>query len=500
MAAPDPDDLILPVLRETLAVRRTIEPTGALRVRVVPRRHSEALTVASTTESLAVERIPVGRVVDAPRGPWQDGDVLVVPVHEERLVVERRLVLVEEWRVHRRRSVAHESLAVDCWSDEVVVERRDATGAWQAVPAGTFGPISAGAPAAENAHRGAGREPAAASREPPHQRTPMRQTVVGVFDRFSSAQHAADLLRQRGIADDFIRITESDVEADDEARGPGLLDRIKHFFSGTSDDDFELSAYSEAVRRGGGVVKVEVDDEPEVEAAREVLQSAGAVDIDERVSEWKASGWAPDAGTAATAATTASMAGAATRGTRSDADQVIPVVREELAVGKRVVKAGGVRVYARTVEEAVHESVSLREERARVERRPVDRAASAADLEAVGERSIEIEETVERPVVEKTARVVEEVVVGKDVRQKQADVNETVRHTEVEVREFGGEEVDLAPARRFGETLAADERYRGREWSTVETDLRDTWQRDHPGSTWDEVKDTVREAWHRVTR
>lgn len=209
------------------------------------------------------------------------------------------------------------------------------------------------------------------------------------------------------------------------------------------------------------------------------------------------------------------------------AEEVIPVVREDVQVGKRAVKAGGVRVYSRLVADKVHESMDLREERARVERRPVDRPASEADLRALGERSIEVEETVERPVVQKTARVVEEVVVGKEVRQKRADIDETVRRTEVDVQQLGGDDrspayadfeqdfrsdfstrygstgkryEDIEPAYRFGHSLAGDERYTGRRWEDVEADARSDWDRSNSGSAWQDIKDAVRHAWERAKR
>ena len=389
----------------------------------------------------------------------------------------------------------------------------------------------------------------------------MRQTVVGVFDRFASAQQAADLLKQRGIDASDIQITGTGQAGDTPVRAEreesSLLDRIRNFFSGTTDDDVEVSAYSEAVRRGGAVVKVQVEDEPRIELAREALESAGAVDIDERMSEWRASGWSPPGagGTASSAAagtTTVRTAGTAAGATpakkgrkkaaaagsaattattaSSEADQVIPVVREEVQVGKRTVKAGGVRVYSHLVEEQVNESVDLREERARVERRPADRPVSESEMQSLGERSVEIEETVERPVVQKTARVVEEVVVGKDVRQKTADVHETVRHTEVDVTDLGtrgsaggrtfedfnsdfrsdfgtrygnsaGERYeDYEPAYRHGYTLAGDTRYQDRDWDSLERDARSDWERQHPGSPWEKVKAAARHAWERARR
>ena len=361
----------------------------------------------------------------------------------------------------------------------------------------------------------------------------MRQTVVGVFDQFAAAQHAADLLRQRGIDADDIHVTGTDGPGETRARPEeqetGLLEKIKNFFSGDVDDDFEVSAYSEAVRRGGAVVKVDIEDEPGIDVARETLASAGARDIDECVTEWKSSGWSGDyEPRRSELSDTGDALPVFGRGERAESvqgEEIIPVVQEELQVGKHSVKAGGVRVYARLVEERVRESVDLREERANVERRAVDRPASPGDLERLGERTIEIEETVEQPVVQKTARVVEEVVVGKKVSRKKADIDETVRHTEVDVQNLdagdrtptsrgvdidyrpdfdtrfastGRRYEDYEPAYQFGHTLATDERYAGRDWDDFEPDVRDEWSRSNPGSAWEEIKAAVRHAWERV--
>ena len=95
-----------------------------------------------------------------------------------------------------------------------------------------------------------------------------------------------------------------------------------------------------------------------------------------------------------------------------------PVVEEELQIGKRVVRRGGVRVYSRVVEQPVEENVSLREEHVRVERRPVNRPAEAGDTGRLREQSIEVTEMAEEPVVQKRTRVREEVVVGKETKQR----------------------------------------------------------------------------------
>jgi hypothetical protein len=60
---------------------------------------------------------------------------------------------------------------------------------------------------------------------------------------------------------------------------------------------------------------------------------------------------------------------------------------------------------------------------------------------------------------------------------------------------------ELQPGYRYGFDSA--QRYRGRDWNEVEPELRAGWDRyEHRGenrSTWDQIKDSVRDAWQRVT-
>ncbi|GAB3419543.1 YsnF/AvaK domain-containing protein [Massilia agilis] len=209
---------------------------------------------------------------------------------------------------------------------------------------------------------------------------------------------------------------------------------------------------------------------------------------------------------------------------RDTSSQAIPVVEERLKVGKREVQRGGVRVFSRVVEQPVNESIGLREEHVNVERHRVDQPLSPGDTSAFKEQTIEMRETAEEPVVEKSARVVEEVVVGKQVSQREQQIRDTVRHTEVQVENLGarasmlsdddyfrrhwtsnygssgGSYGDYAPAYSFGSDMARDTRYRGRKWDEVESDLKSSWEARHPGqSTWERFKASVREGWDRIT-
>jgi stress response protein YsnF len=78
--------------------------------------------------------------------------------------------------------------------------------------------------------------------------------------------------------------------------------------------------------------------------------------------------------------------------------------------------------------------VDLREERVKVERRPVDRPATSDEM-LFQSRTIEAEERAEEAVVEKQTRVKEELTVKKDVDQRSKTVSDKVRRTEVKVED-----------------------------------------------------------------
>jgi hypothetical protein len=80
--------------------------------------------------------------------------------------------------------------------------------------------------------------------------------------------------------------------------------------------------------------------------------------------------------------------------------------------------------------------------------------------------------------------------VGKEVGQRTETVSDSVRRVDVDIEELSA---------TYGETLANDERYAGREWDEVESEARSGWERDNQNSgTWDEAKGGIRGAWDRL--
>ena len=243
-------------------------------------------------------------------------------------------------------------------------------------------------------------------------------TFTALYDKQADAEAMQAELERLGIID-----LDHDLHSQDSAgfdRDAYSDDSNPAFWGkkgGVAPPKEDRHIYEEALRRGGYLLTVNCDD-AEAPRVHQLLEGSNAVDMVDRERELRASGFAPPVAVpvAATAA----------------ADEVIPVVEEQLVVGKRQVDRGGVRVRAYTVETPVQESVSLREERVDVERRAVNTPVSdTAGL--FQERAVELTETSEEVVVGKEARIVEELSVRREAGERVETVSDTVRHTEVEV-------------------------------------------------------------------
>jgi stress response protein YsnF len=252
----------------------------------------------------------------------------------------------------------------------------------------------------------------------------MAQTVVGLFDNATEAQQAVQELLNKGFIQSNIDISNqnaasattgtatSTADADDDNDGIGGF--FKSLFGG---DDDDAKRYSHVARRSSSIVTVHVQSRDEAERAADILDDNGAVDVNERASQY---GYAGSAGTS----------GRTDTGTTG---ATIPIIEENLNVGKREVTTGGARLRSFIVERPVEETLRLRQERVFVSRTPVNRPATDADFSSFREGEVEVTEHAEVPVVEKEARVVEEVSLGKEVEEREETVRGTVRSTEVDV-------------------------------------------------------------------
>jgi len=290
----------------------------------------------------------------------------------------------------------------------------------------------------------------------------MRQTVIGLFNKSADAQEAVQRLLSNGFTNDNVDIslsttgnttgsTNFNLDKDDrdydrnynsDEHESGISRFFKNLFG--DDDDDDVNKFSRA-SRGKSIVTVHAMSDDEASRASDIMDDAGAIDVDENANDYDygTTGASPvgafneTTGTSVTpgfgADTTTGTSDRDLTSDRDITDKKIPIIEENIEVGKRTVQTGGVRLRSRIVEKPVEEELRLRTERVYVERNPVDRPASESDFNTFREGEMEVTEHTEVPVVNKEARVVEEVSLGKDVDERTETVRDTVRKTEVDV-------------------------------------------------------------------
>jgi hypothetical protein len=202
-------------------------------------------------------------------------------------------------------------------------------------------------------------------------------TIVPAFRDNSDAQAAAQELQSQGINRDDIYIQSGQANRSVSSgtgktqHHGGIIGWFKSIFSDEHDSD--RTSYEKAL--GDGHVLLRVDArEDQLDSVADVLDRHSPIDVHQEAGNAQAyaAANAAGAGTASTAAA----------GTGSAQPRSIPVVEEDLQVGKRRILRGGVRVYSRVVEKPVEERVNLQDDRVRVDRQRVNRAATDTDFES----------------------------------------------------------------------------------------------------------------------
>jgi uncharacterized protein (TIGR02271 family) len=367
------------------------------------------------------------------------------------------------------------------------------------------------------------------------------RTVTAMFDSAAEAERAVSRLRSAGVPDSAIRHTQgssSGYTGSVDTSQSGYRDQHQGFFDSLANFFFpeeDRYTYAEGLSRGSHMVVVTEFDPSMHDTIIDILDDEGSVDLEQRESEWRSSGWSgyqgstyntgtDISGTGGMAGGTSGLSGAAagigstiagaadrvgdaltgdsntrgtiyddgmqdrnlqmaadmgrrsqadlgsqqagyassgsmaqtggmgvsgaaglggsgdlggagyTGGTQYNEDGTVKVVEEELAVGKRAVERGAVRVRSYVREVPVEAEVDLRATRVYVERRPVDRPVTAGDVN-MGDQVIEARETAEEAVVAKEARVVEEIGLRQETEVQHERIHDTVRKTEVEIED-----------------------------------------------------------------
>jgi uncharacterized protein (TIGR02271 family) len=270
----------------------------------------------------------------------------------------------------------------------------------------------------------------------------MSEHIVAVFNSEGAADAAARDLEQAGIRAPAIRryspaASDSSREKYATSSGGGFWAWLLGEEPAT---ETTRSLYSDEeiyVRRaqaGETVLSVTVDDDSRIHQAVSILEAHHPIEIEENTEETRA---APGA-----AVPTEGLKGggdaAADRSSASSTEEVIPLAEENIQIGKRTVDRGTTRVRRYVVERPVEREVTLHGERVTIERRrPLETSAPDRAFE---ERTVEVRETEEVPVVAKGASVVEEVVVRKEETERTQTVRDKIRREEVEVTDEEGQQ------------------------------------------------------------
>ncbi len=382
------------------------------------------------------------------------------------------------------------------------------------------------------------------------------QTLVAVFNDIKKANSTIDALVAAGIARNRISIVNDSAKATTtsapvatQENAGGFMGMLRGLFSDGDPvevDAYHNDVYTEGIRRGRVILTVQGEN-AQIDQIHDIIEKYDPVDISEDEAAWRAEGWNGAAATnvhadinAAATKVTASVTPVASvktpnanntpaKAVETNGKTVLQAVEENIDVQKRAVEKGRVRVFTTVSERPVQADVTLREEKVTVDRRAVDRPLAAGE-NPFQEKTIEMTERGEQAVVSKIARVVEEVVVGKESTERTEKVADTVRKTEIHVEKdaataqngasyaytdfdkdfqtdfgtrYAGKNYKYTtyePVYRYGYTLATNDAYKGQDWDRVEAQARTEWQKTNPGQQWQDVKDNIRYAWDKVRK
>jgi len=246
------------------------------------------------------------------------------------------------------------------------------------------------------------------------------EKVVSVYDTTDKAKEALNVLRNSGVD------TSETSILDRKALGTGIdhqhVGLWRRLF-GENVWEHEASVYGDTLRKGGAILAVRTPKE-QVAKIMSILDVHDPVDVHEHAAKIGA-----DVPVQAKALVTTPAAASST-GARKD--EVLRLAEEQMNVGKRMFETGTTRVRRFVTERPVEAQVNLHEEHAKVVRRAISDPNYIADIDW-SDKEYTVTETAERPVVSKSARVVEEIAVGREGSDRTETVRDTVRRQQAEI-------------------------------------------------------------------
>jgi len=285
--------------------------------------------------------------------------------------------------------------------------------------------------------------------------------LVAVYPTLEEARRVSDRLLAEGVNAADVRLTDAAMTSgtSDVPREPHREGGFFDWLFASDVPDYDRNRYSRYLNENRVAVSVRAVDQHWHDRILAIMEEFNPIDIDDDghsvTHERAATGISASPATSAQTAGTTASTNVGTTGTyhtasartelgatartdmqtraRTDMsrerEEVIPVVKEELEVGKRATERR-YRVKTYVVEHPVEKQVTVRDERVEIEHRPISRTG---DLRMPQEREIEVVERHEEPFAEKRVTGQEEIVVRKEVVERPETVRGTVRETKVDV-------------------------------------------------------------------
>jgi len=260
------------------------------------------------------------------------------------------------------------------------------------------------------------------------------EKIVTLFDTLEHAEAARRNLESAGFPSSEISVISNQTltKAGQTLREPGLWHRL----FGRDIEQHEATIYGRTVETGGVVLTLRAP-ETDVPKALGILNAHKAIDVQTRAVEHGLL----EAKTVAASAAAAPVVAAAERVAATitspiSKDEVLRLAEEQLEVGKRLFQSGTTRIRRFVTSKPVEAQVTLHEEHANVVRRAVSDPAFLKDIDWT-DRTVEVTETAEEVVVNKSAHIAEEVIISKTGSDRVETVKDTVRRQQVEVEREG---------------------------------------------------------------
>jgi len=248
------------------------------------------------------------------------------------------------------------------------------------------------------------------------------EKVVSVYDTADKAKSALNVLKSSGIDTSDVSILDRNTLGTGiDHQHIGLWRRL----FGENVWEHEAAVYGDTLRRGGAVLAVR-GPKDRVAKIMSILDAHNPVDIHEHAER---------IGTDVPVEAKALVTAPGATKTGASKDEVLRLAEEQINVGKRMFETGTTRIRRFVTERPVEQQINLHEEHAKVVRRAISDPNYIADVDW-SDQEYTVTETAERPVVSKTARVVEEVALGREGSDRTETVRDTVRRQQAEIEKL----------------------------------------------------------------